>query len=183
MNTKRDVTVDDAFLTDPRKWLAAFARAEMPWLLAHADDGVIWGRWESKGMLKLSSDVFADPNQYPAIAVKLSAQTLQQARVFGPAGELLAWRSENGFAARLIEDGSQLPLDALHDEKHLLWGPGTGEIREGFALLQEGQQGLQHAPPKSPPANGRLALIVRHYVDYDDQGQAYISLSRLVDLV
>jgi CRISPR-associated protein (TIGR03984 family) len=179
----REIAADDTFVTDPRQWLASYAREDMPWLLAHADDGVIWGQREGDGTLSLSSDAFADPNRHPAIAVPLRAQTLQQVRVFGPGGELLVWRTQNGFAARLIEDGPQPPPDALPDEGYLLWSlGGIVETREGFTLLQEGQQGLRHALPITPPIRSRPALVVRHYLDYDDEGQAYVCLSRLVDL-
>ncbi len=191
MNDERwqEVTVDEKFEANPRQWLAGRSRDDMPWLLAHADDGVIWGKRDAEGKFKLSSDVFKDAQRYPAVAVKLRAQTLQQARVFGPGGELLLWRTEDGFAARMIEDGPELPSDALYyDEEHLLWGLGSAiETRDGFTYLSEGQQGLRHAPPVSVAAvrnTGRLALLVRHYVDYDDdEGQAFVKLSRLVKLV
>lgn len=179
------VTIDDAFAKDPQAWLAKHANEDLPWLLAHADDGVIWGKYQEDGSLKLSGDVFKDPKQYPAVAVKLCAQTLQQARLFGPTGELLVWRTDDGFAARLIADGPDCPPDAI-EEENLLWGLGRSvESGEGFTLLQEGQRGQRHAPPVSAPAvrnTARPALLVRHYVDYDDEDQAYVSLSRLVKL-
>ena len=185
MNTERwrPIPVDDSFVADPRKWLAAHTREDMPWLLVHADDGVIWGRRESDGTLKISSDAFKDSQNYPAVAVEMRGETIQQARLFGLAGELLVWRTRTGFAARLIEDGPLPPPDALPDEKNLLWRMGNiVEARDGFTLLKEGEQGLRHAPPVVPEGNRRPTLIVRHYVDYDDEGQAYISLSRLVGL-
>lgn len=180
----KEVRVDDTFLDNPRQWLAAHAREDMPWLLAHADDGVIWGQREGDGTLKLSSDVFSDPQEFPAVAVPLRAETLQQARVFGPAGELLLWRTDSGFAARVIEDGPEHPSDALPDEEHLLWRLGEKvEAGDGFTLLQEGQQGLQHAPPvEGLPVGARPTLVVRHYLNYDDEGQAYVAMSRLVSL-
>ena len=52
----------------------------------------------------------------------------------------------------------------------------------GFALLREGARGLRHAPPVIPQAGQRPKLVVKHYVDYDTEGQAYIALSRLVRL-
>lgn len=178
--------VDKDFLQDARAWLAGKMSAEMPLLLAHADDGVIWGKRQSDGSLKLSSDVFSDTKKYPSIAVPLSAQTLQQARIFGPAGEILIWRTEKGFAGRKIFEGSIQPQAALPDEEHILWGePDFREYRDGFSLFVEGQQGLQHALPveQNPlKAEQRAKFCVRHYVDYDDEGQAYIALSRLVDL-
>jgi CRISPR-associated protein (TIGR03984 family) len=192
MSTERwhEVTVGADFGADPRAWLAAQMTEGMPWLLAHADDGVIWGRREPDGALILSSDVFKEAERYPAIAVPLSAKTLQQARIFGPQGELLLWRTDSGFSARCIDDGPHPPDDALSDkgEPYLLWGRGRVDVLETreperFVLISEGQQGVRHAPPKLVTGKRRLALKVRHYVDYDDQGQARIALSRLVDLV
>lgn len=184
MNSERwqPVTVDKIFGKDPRAWLTRFMNTEMPWLLAHADDGVIWGKLQDDGVLKLSSDVYNNINKYPALAVPLRAETLQQVRLFGPASELFLWRSDSGFAARMISDGSFVPDDAF-EESHLLWGDRECEIREGFTTLVEGQMGLTHAPPVIRRIRDqRAALIVRHYVDYDEQDQAYVYLSRLVSL-
>jgi CRISPR-associated protein (TIGR03984 family) len=178
-----DVDVEE-FSQDPRTWLAKRMNEGMPWLLAHADDGVIWGELQNDGTLLLSSDIFNDPAEYPSVAVPLRAITLQQARIFGPAGEILIWRINEGFAGRTIEDG-KITLEALPVEKHLLWHQGNPvkvDPQSGFALLQEGQQGQRHAPPVIPDGKRRPALKVRHYVDYDDEGQAYIALSRLVAL-
>jgi CRISPR-associated protein (TIGR03984 family) len=178
--------VDESFLKQPRAWLAKNMSDKMPWLLAHADDGVIWGKRQSDGSLKLSSDVFNDEKKYPSVAVPLSAKTLQQARIFGPAGEILIWRTDNGFAARRIDESSTPAQNTLPDEWHLLWGePDFRECRDGFCLFIEGQQGLRHALPvgqNPPPANQRAKLCVRHYVAHDNEGQAYIAMSRLVNL-
>jgi len=167
-------------VNDPRGWLAQQMHEDMPWLLAHADDGVIWGQRQEDGALLLSGDVFPQSD----VAVKLRAVTLQQARVFGTAGELLIWRTAEGFVGRLLDD-DQLELKALPDEKHLLWHQGNPvkvDQQAGFALLQEGKQGQRHAPPVIPQGRRRPALVVRHYVAYDKESQAYIALSRLVGL-
>jgi CRISPR-associated protein (TIGR03984 family) len=174
----------EVFSADPRAWLVGQMNEDRPWLLAHADDGVIWGQRQEDGTLLLSSDVFDDASEYPSVAVELRALTLQQARVFGPGGEILIWRTDEGFAARLLVDG-QPDLETLPDERHLLWhlgNPVKVDPEAGFALLQEGQQGQRHAPPVIPKGRRRPALVVRHYVDYDEQGQAFIALSRLVGL-
>jgi len=170
------VSVDEKFQTDPRAWLTMQMSVDMPYLLAHADDGVIWGKLQPDGTLKLSGEVFAE------VDVKLRIVTLQQARVFGPGGELLVWRTDVGFAARQTSDGAASSYDTLPDERHLLWRQGAVVTREGFTLMQEGEQGQRHAPPVVPVKGRRPALIVRQYVAYDDQGQAYVSMSRLVDL-
>ena len=181
----QEIKVDESFRADLRGWLAERMTAEMPWLLVHADDGVIWGRREPDGSLRLSSDVFDVKSKYPAIAVELRADTLQQVRVFGPAGELLVWRDGVGFRAREIADGETRPVTALGDadETHLLWGLGEKRVvKDSFTLLAEGVQGPQHAVPKVIEGRRRPALKVRHYVNYDHEGQAYVELSRLVDL-
>lgn len=180
----QQIDVDDGFHADPRTWLAQRMRPDRKWLLVHADDGVIWGRREPDGALRLSSDVFDVQSQYPALAVKLRAATLLQARVFGPAGELLVWRETTGFKAREIADGAARPLTALgdQDERHLLWGQGEKRtVKNDFTRLDEGVQGPQHAVPIVVSV-GRPVLVVRHYVAYDEEGQAYVAMSRLVDL-
>jgi CRISPR-associated protein (TIGR03984 family) len=177
----QSIAVDADALHD---WLAKQARVDMPWLLIHADDGVIWGRRQPNGKLVFSSDVFRDPKQYPSVAVELRAETLQEARVFGLAGEVRVWRTAEGFEARLLSDAG-VGLDILPEEKHLLWHQGNPvEVRQdvGFALLQEGAQGQRHAPPVIPQGKQRPKLVIKHYVDYDTEDQAYIALSRLVGL-
>jgi CRISPR-associated protein (TIGR03984 family) len=170
------VEIDATFLEDPRAWLAGRASREMPYLLAHADDGVIWGRWEDDGALRLTGEVF------PEVQVDLRAETLRQARVFGPGGELRVWRRDEGFDACRLQD-RDLESDGYFDVDYLLWQQGAvSQQREGFALLREGQRGLVHAPPVVPVSDQRPALQIRHYVTYDEQDQAKISLSRLVDL-
>lgn len=171
----------NGFEQDVRGWLATHMSADMPWLLVHADDGVIWGRREPDGSLLLSSDVFAQKKRYPAIAVELRALTLQQCRIFGKGGEVLIWRESSQFRGRIVRNDSATEVD-LWDEQHLLWGTRVVEEREGFSLLEEGQQGPQHAVPIAIPRDRRAALTVRHYVEQDENGQAVVVMSRLVDL-
>jgi len=174
----------EAFSADPKAWLNAHARPDMPYVLAYADDGVIWGKRQEDGTVWLSGEVFSDPARYPAVAVKFRLDTLQQIRLFGPAGERLIWRTREGFAGRSMTDGPALNEDTF-EQAYLLWHQGQPEAvdrQAGFALLQEGGQGPRHAPPVIPNGSQRPRLVVRHYVAYDDQDQAYIALSRLVDL-
>lgn len=170
----------EGFERDIRSWLAQHMSAEMPWLLVHADDGVIWGRWEPDRNVRLSSDVFKDTKKYPAIAVALQTTTVQQCRVFGRSGEVLIWREGMQFRGRIMEDDDTASEDRW-DEVHLLWGSPVEE-RDGFSLLREGRQGPQHAVPIVVPQARRAALTVRHYVQPDRYGQAVVVLSRLVHL-
>ena len=57
------------------------------YLLAHAEDGVIWGKFEND-KLKTADIVF--PEDCP----KLRLLTLQQCRIFGESGEILLWKVE-----------------------------------------------------------------------------------------
>ena len=178
------VEVAVAFDDDPAGWLSNFGRAHaMSTLLAHADDGVVWGRIDDGG-LRTARDVF--PGQH-SFAV-LRAGTVQQARLFGPDSELLLWRGEGAWRARRILDGQGGAVEA-YDEWQLLWGTRAEEARDGFTLVAEGAQGLRHAPPVEvrselfAPAQGRhpLRLQVRHYLETEpESGLLRVALSRLV---
>jgi len=100
-------------------------------------------------------------NNALASGLQIDPQTLQRAHLFGANGEWRLLRSQAGFDAVWLDD--DWAADDLLDERYPIW--------------REGQQGLSYvAPPKFK------ALTVRHYIRYDDQGQAYFSHSRLVDL-
>lgn len=168
-------SVDAAFEADPQAWMTKQAQPHgFRYLLTYGDDGVIWGCFNAAG-LQLSSAAFSE------VTVPLSAQTLQVARLFGAKAELLIWKRDGGWAARLIEDGAGADIES-YSEKYWLWGTKDKEDPVGgFTLLREGKQGLLHAPPISGLGEtDRVALCVRHYIDYDGEGQAYVSLSRLV---
>jgi CRISPR-associated protein (TIGR03984 family) len=164
-------------------WLVTQAkRYNLRYLLAHTDGGVIWG--EVRGVqLVLSGQVFEQ------FSPPLQAAALQQLRLFGAESELLLWRTETGFIARLITDKASESLDCL-EERYLLWGnhPAQEQEQAGFFPLVEGRQGLKHTPPLQPYTDNknnirlRLSLTVRHYLAYDYEGQAYIKMSRLVTL-
>ena len=142
-------------------------------LLLHADDGVIWGLLVGN-TLALSSEAFSE------VAVSLRAKTVQQLRFFGEAGELLVWRTGTAFEGRVVTAAvdTAVGTENCHEEAYLLWGENIKE-QDGFTLLQEGARGLLHAPPGS----GQSAFInVRHYIEYDPAGQAYVALSRIVSL-
>lgn len=168
----------DNFENDIRGWLFKQGKLyNLDWFLAHADDGVIWGKIGDRNLL-LSSDYFSE---LPCVAASLRAITLQQARLFGINGELLIWRNGTGkrWQARLLQDGKGVEKE-YYDEDYLLWGKPVRETREGFTLLKEGSQGFLHAPPIGKEFKFPLTLQVRHYIDYDSDGQAYIPYSRLM---
>lgn len=157
------------------------AKYNLRWLLAHSDDGVTWGEVRSPGgvpQLQTGHEFFAK------FSPELNEQTLQQARLFGPLGELLLWRDGGAWRSRVIINDQDADFE---DEDHLLWGDRCDDQQGGFLLMREGEEGLRHTPPA--PAEGLrtsqelyLTLRVRHYVDYDQDGVAFWAMSRLVQL-
>jgi CRISPR-associated protein (TIGR03984 family) len=177
----RQLSVPKDFAGGLHAWLYAQATEHnLPWLLAYADDGVIWGKYGETGWT-LSS------HEFPEISPLLRPETLQQVRIFGETGECLLWRTDVGWSARLLQDEGE--VDAIAAE-YLLWGTDLAEAgpkaKNGLVQLSEGAEGLRHAPPLPgalPADRVRLALAVRHYVRYDEEdGAACIVMSRLVRL-
>ena len=169
------VNVPVDFDGDIKTWLEQQANTHnLRWLLAHADDGVIWGEVRDDG-LQLSNCLFGP---------ELRAKTLQMARLFGEIGELYLWESDDGWSARLVVEGEG-GIAEYYDECHLLWGTHVEKTEGGFARLRHGAEGLRHVPPMPVPEGALehpLVLNVRHFVNYDDDGQAYVEFSRLISI-
>ncbi len=171
-------------------WLRQQAVAhQLVWLLAHADDGVIWGRLDG-GRLLTSHEAAQGDERALACCPPLREETLQQARLFAQHAELLLWRDgDNAWHARLIRDareGEPTTWDDALDERQMLWGTRGTPRPHGFTLLEDGAQGLRHAVPMQLPlAEGGKTrpprLVVRHYLDKNDPF-ARIVASRLVGL-
>ena len=164
---------------DPLSWLQRQARAGDV-LLAHQDDGVIWGKAHADGDWVTSDAVL---NTSPA----LKGDCLWSARLFNAQREILLWRDGDGnWHAREISDGAsegEPDFTEWYDEPQLLWGDhGKHEVVNGvtFAVLEEGAQGLRHAPPKAIAERGKLST--RNYIGYDEDGCAFVKASRLVVL-
>jgi len=78
---------------DAHGWLQEAAHLyKLRWLLAHADDGVIWGAVVGNGA---ATSLALQPG-----GPSLSLETLQAARLFSTAAELLVWRDGRGAGAR-----------------------------------------------------------------------------------
>jgi CRISPR-associated protein (TIGR03984 family) len=164
-------------------WLREQAEShQFKYLLAHADDGVIWGRFDN-GKLTTAEQVFY-PCDFNVYFPKLRLLTLQQCRIFGKNGEVLLWRMSDGkFKWRFIGN----PEEDKISESQILWGT-NGIKKDNFTLLWDGSQGLKHAVPFTDIEldGDRLVqpvrLVVHHYITYDADGVARIDRSRLVDL-
>lgn len=166
-----------------REWLREMAiRHSLRWLLAHADDGVIWGENRDDGLV-ISHDVT------PGISPPLRVATLRQARLFSATGELQLWRDDDEWKACLIRvprtDEPATFTESI-DETQILWGGTARQLENRFTLLSDGGQGLRHTVPltieERADGDRPLRLHVRHYLGEDDLGFVTIVASRLVDL-
>jgi CRISPR-associated protein (TIGR03984 family) len=168
-----DMPVDDADLTARfSKWATQFG---LKFALAHADDGVIWGWFDT--------DWHWSGKAHRTVSPQLRLATLQQIRLFGPSTEVFLWRIGNGLAGRMASDAASDRPQCL-EEPHLLWGDQRDEHftdADGFVVWREGAMGHLHAIPKllNSDASQRPALIVRHYVEPDKDGCTQIIGSRL----
>lgn len=195
-------------LDNPVAWLQARAGelrqhwgADI-WLLVHSDDGVNWGRLDVAGAFIISHQALLaqqaqsnHPSDQKEIAAalrtcpQLRRVTLQQARLFAPAGELLLWRDGDGqFHSRLIQEAAGPGAwEEYFDEPQYLWGTHGIALAHDFTLLRDGAQGLRHAVPVPKTllvgAGGKFTpprLVVRHYLAKD--AVARVAASRLVQL-
>jgi len=184
-NVEAAFAVNDEFLS----WIMAQAGKSDAYLLAHADDGVIWGRIGNNAsggkQLFLSRDAVADrkdADHFPS----LSIATLQTMRLFSESFEVLLWKATEGWKARRIEHAnseSEATWAESFDEDQMLWGDKFETVSNGFTLLEHGQEGLRHIVPVrcSPETEHPLKLRVRHYLN--NKGMARIVASRLVGFI
>lgn len=169
------------------QWLGEQAKTDGPFLLAHADDGVIWGKW-ADGRLQIAHEV-AQNTPAAGISPALRGVTLQQAFVFGPGGEVGLFHDELGvWQARKIVDPD---AEDIIPEVQLLRGDEAKlALPHGFTHIRDRrQQGLDQIIPidvtqQDFDQEGRYPrLRVHHLLDYDESsGEARIALSRLVNV-
>lgn len=157
------------------------------YLLAHALDGVIWGRVDKDGTLHIAQSEYTPP---------FLDDTVQTVRLFGESAEIYVWRSGSGWNGRVIR-----PIQAGEDETYteyitesqILWGDRVVNRANGFSVMTDGVQGLHHAVPLHVPdptekqatkedstqyKNRPLRLAIRHYLAQEDI--ARVDSSRLV---
>lgn len=172
-----DISTTDALYD----WLSQFA-TEGDILLAHAVDGVIWGRI-SNGQLQPLTSHHIDPK----ISPELRVETLQQLRLFNAERELYLWRDGDGWQARHANEFHDENDPAVLEEYHILWGTKGTLKKHGFTLLEDGSQGLRHIIPIDASGvnekNIRACMWVHHYLDKDSEtGVASIVYSRLAGI-
>jgi CRISPR-associated protein (TIGR03984 family) len=184
--------IDLTGLDEIKSWLQKLAtKYSLKWLLAHADDGVIWGKIDTSGKLITSYEASEGDDEARSACPELRIKTLQQARLFSNDGELLLWRdadSASGWRARVIRNAQNrdsIEWEEYYDEPQLLWGTHGRHLRHGFTLLWDGAQGLRHAVPVQLALRQQneidpLQLLVRHYIN--KTGFACVVASRLLSL-
>lgn len=175
------------------------------YMLSHHEDGVVWGRLEvneNSLELKTSDGLAASPS--------FMIETLQECRLFSFYGELMLWRIEKSvYESRMILDRTKngnstgnidntsteakvnKKLHKTYDsftEDQILWGKKIEKIENGFTIVQE-THGVCHAYPREVEESffynnqwRPLRMQLRHYIDYDNEGCAYVSFSRLLTL-
>jgi CRISPR-associated protein (TIGR03984 family) len=187
-------TIDDKLNESLENWLKKQAITEnyyLPYLLAHTEDGVIWGRFDIQTRsFEISKQLFPE---YDFPNLRLS--TLLQCHIFGEAGEVLLWKSNKKWCARLILQSKVSKLlqhqqIGVIPENQILWGT-QGKTRDNFTLLSDGSQGLKHAVPisveesyfdKDKKEYRPVRLELHHYFCYEKDGIARIFVSRLVSI-
>jgi len=166
-----------------REWLVKQMQDnKLTFLLAFADDGVIWGRMDD-GALVIAHETSQkeDKKNY----TELRGKTLQLAHVFGKDMEIRLFRDEMGNwkFAEIKDDGKFIT------ESQILWGDKLDDkdqpVNENFTRLKAERKGI---PPQILPIERKeytdsgkyVRLEVHHMVDFDkNTGEAYIKLSRL----
>lgn len=157
----------------------------LTWLLAHCRDGVTWGR-RVDSRWRLSSGPF--PDLCPA----LSRDNLLEMRLFGPGGEILIWRDEEGFLGRRLVDAAEQdgksPARPDYEVRILLGDRLMDGPKDGFTRVATAT-GIQQAVPlectERDFAGGRwpLRLRVRHYFEQNaETGAVRVAATRLVDV-
>jgi CRISPR-associated protein (TIGR03984 family) len=164
---------------------AAHEVYDLAWLLAHCDDGVVWGRRQG-GNWRLSSSAF------PEVSPEPRRDNLQQLRLFGLLREVLLWKADGGWQGRELADAetpSDEPLRPQEQDYVLLGDRLLASVKDGFTLVGDGR-GSRHAVPlvceeaqfgAGPQRRWPLRLQVRHYFTADSRsGVVRVAASRLV---
>ncbi len=143
---------------DLRAWFEEQSKmGDGSWFLGFSDEGIIWGTIQD-GHLITSGDDSPDLPQ-------LKPDTFQQGSIFGHRTEVRLWRDNHVWHGCRIEE---MPCDApkAFDEERILLRTKAYRVLAENKLLPAGQ----------------LYLYLRHYISYNEDGQARIWLSRLFSL-
>jgi len=176
------------------QWFTGAAGATAPedapgltFVLAHCDDGVTWCKWDA------AENRWRTGNEAnPKISPPVRMERLQELRLFGEAGEVLIWRTEEGFRGRGLWDRPENdlpePLRPDDTETRILRGDMVREKYEsGFTHVAD-RTGAEQVIPlevsEKDLQKRRVRLQVRHYFQRDEQntGAVRVAATRLVTL-
>ena len=166
--------------------------ANLVWALAHCDDGVTWGRYDTgEHRWALGSEVAPD------VSPPIRREALQELRIFDEKREALIWRTEAGLRGRIIREAEHFDTaDSLcpSDERRILRGDRVHRndaINAGFTHIAD-QTGAQQVVPSTitnedfgarRDRRQPLCLHLRHYYEQDPEtGAVRIVATRLVKL-
>jgi CRISPR-associated protein (TIGR03984 family) len=187
-----DASADDAKVVE---WITEQMQKEDRFLLAHADDGVIWGK-SKDGEFQTGRKAAQHSAWSANISPELDGITLQQAFLFNAKNEIRLFRDELGnWQARQIssiEQDGKLSDDMI-EESQILWG---NDYHKDFPIQLDGfthvrdktQEGLDQILPieinkDEIQARKCARLKLHHFVVCDEEtGEARIGLSRLVEV-
>jgi len=165
--------------SDLKDWLTKKAESlgSPVWMLAFADDGVLWGKLNDQKILLTSGS--------------LNWIKLQTLHLFGKLGEFRLWRVGQQFAGCLILDCAGLAdseNEPWFDRGYVLWGTQVDIPGDDFSVISDGRQGLRHAVPLRLNKQTRLSshplrILIRNYLAEDQDGQVYVCCSRLLSVI
>ena len=184
------------------KWLSG--EGEQPtcitpdyaYLLAHCDDGIIWGYFDEDKQLHVSSGLFGDRSPH----LLSDGNNLKQLRLFGSKREILIWKTSNELIGRTITDNDKyLKYLEPRPEKRIVLGNRLAKVPDnvknpdnGFSLLSNPARRYHIAPilcsesdfmDEENRPTWPLRLELKHYFEQDKEtGTIRIFLSRLVRL-
>lgn len=162
-------------------------------ILIFQDNGVIWGKFTPNNKSISLSCGMAAPES-------VENELFQQLYVFNQSGQIHVWKDSLGFhGTKIVDDIMEGIEEATFDQSLYLWGTGVIEKKNGFSLLADGKQGMNHAVPIEdltddqfidPKENDgtdeersrKILLNIRNYIGYvKDNGAAYVKYHRLLD--
>lgn len=155
------------------------------WVLAHADDGVTWGRFDREAdRWRLGCD------DVPKVSPPIRLDALQELRLFGDEAEVLIWRSDEGLRGRVLKDtNGDTPPKFLRpsDEYRIVRGDRVRENTTGGFTWVTDATGAEQVLPlgvdEDQVRQHKVRLHVRHYwAQNEEDGTVRIAVTRLVKL-
>jgi CRISPR-associated protein (TIGR03984 family) len=159
------------------------------WVLAHCDDGVTWGYYDTDAQSwRFGHQVV------PEVSPPIRRETLQELRIFGEPGEVLIWRTVTGLRGRILCETA--PLVDCHNESDPLRPSDETRLLRGDRVVAQCEHGFTHVtdqmgaeqviPMRTTETQlraGRVRLGVRQYYQQDPEtGVVRVAVSRLVNV-